>query len=197
AMPLYSGESLDRRLARGALTLEEALDIATQAARGLAEAHRHGVVHRDIKPANLFLTGSGLVKVLDFGIAKLTDQPGPTREGSLLGTPFYMAPEQMRGQEVAARADVWSLGPVLSKMLAGRPPFTGGTGAAVVHAVLYEEPEPLANLYPEVPAEIERIVSRMLEREPERRYADAGEVLADLRRAQGLASATLAAPVSG
>jgi len=198
AMPLYEGESLERRLARGPLALQEALDVATQTARGLANAHQKGIVHRDVKPANLFLTGDGVVKVLDFGIAKLSGRPGPTREGSLLGTPHYMAPEQMRGQEVDARADVWSLGIVLYQMLAGRPPFAGGTGAAVVHAVLYEEPVPLAHLCPEVPPEVERIVSRLLERNPERRHADAGEVLADLRRAQGLASVTIPpAPVGG
>src|SRR5262252_386751 len=112
AMPLYRGESLEARLARGPLPLEQALDVATQAARGLAKAHQHGIVHRDVKPANLFLTEDGLVKVLDFGIAKLLGEAGPTRDGSFLGTPFYISPEQARGQEVDARADVWSLGAV-------------------------------------------------------------------------------------
>jgi serine/threonine protein kinase/Tol biopolymer transport system component len=197
AMPLYDGESLDRRLARGALSVAEALDVATQVARGLAKAHQQGIVHRDVKPANLFLTGDGVVKVLDFGIAKLAGEAGPTREGAFLGTPVYMAPEQMRGEEVDARADVWSLGVVLYKMLAGRPPFRGGSDEAVLHAVLHEEPEPLSHLRPEVPAEIERIVSRMLARNLEERYADAGEVLNDLRRAQGLASTTIPNATAG
>jgi eukaryotic-like serine/threonine-protein kinase len=192
AMPLYQGESLDYRLARGPLPVEQALDIATQVARGLAKAHQQGIVHRDVKPANLFLTADGVVKVLDFGIAKLSREAGPTQQGLSLGTPQYMAPEQTRGEEVDARADVWSLGTVLYQMLAGRPPFTGGTGAAVVYAVLHEEPKPLEDLRPEVPPEIARIVSRMLERDPEERYADAGEALADLRRVQGLASTTIA-----
>jgi Tol biopolymer transport system component len=191
AMPLYAGESLERRLARGPLPLEEALDLATQTARGLAKAHQHGIVHRDIKPANLFLTEDGVAKVLDFGIAKLIGEAGPTRAGSFLGTPFYMAPEQTRGEQVDARADVWSLGAVLYQMLTGRRPFAGGSDVAVVHAVLHSEPEPLAHLLPEVPPEIERIVARMLSKDPELRYASAGEALSDLRKAQGMASVTL------
>jgi len=191
AMPRYQGESLERRISRGPLPIEEVFDVATQAARGLAKAHQQGIVHRDVKPANLFLTEDGTVKVLDFGIAKLTGEVGPTRAGAFLGTPYYMAPEQTRGEEVDARADVWSLGAVLYQMLAGRQPFVGGSSAAVIYSVLHEEPPPLSRLRPEVPRELERIVSRMLERDPERRYADADEVLSELRRAQGLASTTL------
>jgi eukaryotic-like serine/threonine-protein kinase len=194
AMPLYEGESLDRRMDRGPLPLAEALDIATQTARGLAKAHRHGIVHRDIKPANLFWTSDGVIKVLDFGIAKLLGESGPTREGALMGTPYYMAPEQTRGDQVDARADVWSLGVVLYQMLAGRPPFAGGSEAAVVHAVLNQEPEPLARLRPDVPPEIERIVARMLEKNPERRQTDAGEVLSELRRVQDLPPTLVPAP---
>jgi serine/threonine protein kinase/Tol biopolymer transport system component len=178
-MPCYTGESLETRIARGPLPVEEALDFASQIAGGLAKAHQHGIVHRDIKPANLFLTANG-VKILDFGIAKLLGQVGPTRIGASLGTPSYMAPEQTRGQEVDARADVWSLGVVLYEMLAGRRPFVGGSDSAVIYAVLHEPPEPLPRLRPEVPREVERIVSRMLAKDPGQRYADAGEVLAEL-----------------
>ena len=184
AMPLYAGESLERRIARGPLPIEEALEIASQTAHGLAKAHQPGIVHRDVKPGNLFVTSDGVVKVLDFGIAKLMGEVGPTRLGAVLGTPAYMAPEQTRGEPVDARADVWSLGVVFYEMLAGRRPFTGGSGAAVVHAVLHETPEPLVRLRPEVPADIERIVSRMLAKAPEERYANAAEALADLRNAQ-------------
>jgi eukaryotic-like serine/threonine-protein kinase len=192
AMPLYEGESLAERLARGPLPMDQALDVATQTARGLAKAHQNGIIHRDIKPANLFLTVDGVVKVLDFGIAKLRGEAGPTRAGAFLGTPSYMSPEQTRGEEVDARTDVWSLGTVLYQMLAGRRPFTGGTDAAVVHAVLHRPPEPLSHLRPEVPPEIERIVARMLAQDPKERYADAGAALADLRQAQGLTTSTLA-----
>ncbi|HKV08893.1 MAG TPA: protein kinase [Thermoanaerobaculia bacterium] len=188
AMPRYEGESLDRLIARGPLPLDQALDVAIQAARGLAKAHQNGIVHRDVKPENLFVTPDGVVKILDFGIAKLLGEAGPTQLGFSLGTPSYMSPEQTRGQEVDARADVWSLGVVLYEALTGKRPFVGGTGDAVVHAVLHKDPEPLSRLRPEVPAELERIVSRMLARDPAQRYADTSEVLADLRRILGLTS---------
>src|SRR5262249_13117023 len=148
AMPRYEGESLVRLLARGPLPLEQALDLATQIARGLAKAHYHGIVHRDVKPANLFLTADGVVKILDFGIAKLMGEAGPTRRGVLLGTPAYMSPEQTRGEEVDARADVWSLGVVLYEMLAGRRPFAGGSDEAVIYAVLHQTPAPLGDRRP-------------------------------------------------
>ena len=186
AMPRYDGESLERRLARGPLPVEEALEIAVQTARGLAKAHQHGIIHCDVKPGNLFVTRDGIVKILDFGIARLAGEVEHSR-GAVLGTPFYMAPEQTRGEPVDARADVWSLGVVLYEMLAGRRPFAGPTRAAVVEAVLHQSPEPLTRLRPEVPAELDRIVvARLLAKDPEQRYADAAEVLADLRSALGL-----------
>jgi len=188
AMPRYDGESLDRRIAPGPLPVEEALEIVIQAACGLAKAHEHGIIHRDVKPGNLFVTRDGVVKVLDFGIAKLAGEVGPTPTGSALGTPSYMAPDQMRGEAVDARADVWSLGVVLYEMLAGRRPFVGGAGAAVVHAVLHEDPGSLAHLRPDVPAELDRIISRMLAKDPGQRHADAAEALADLRSVSGLPS---------
>jgi Tol biopolymer transport system component len=142
AMAYYEGETLKERLARGPLPVAEALSIALQAARGLARAHRHGIVHRDVKPANLMLTADGLVKVLDFGIARLPDQ---TLSGPLLGTPGYMSPEQARFGAVDARSDVWSLGVVLREMLPDPPLGV----EALLARMLAEEP---ADRYPDAAA---------------------------------------------
>jgi Tol biopolymer transport system component len=198
AMPRYDGESLQRLISRGPLPVEQAVEIAAQAARGLAKAHEHGIVHRDVKPGNLFVTRDGVVKILDFGIAKLSGEAATTRAGAVLGTPAYMAPEQSLGETIDARADVWSLGAVLYEMLAGRRPFTGATVVAVVYSSIHEAPEPLVNLRPEAPAELDRIVSRMLAKDPEQRYANAAEILDDLRTSLGLpTTGTLSYPAAG
>jgi eukaryotic-like serine/threonine-protein kinase len=175
AMAYYEGETLKQRLERGPLPVAEALHIALQVARGLAKAHRHGIVHRDIKPANLMLDADGIVKILDFGIARLPDQ---SQSGPLLGTPGYMAPEQGRAGEVDARSDVWSLGVVLREMLTGwRPERPGDSGPAETPPG--EEP-PVPLLPPEAPPGTDRLLSRMLAEEPADRYPDAAALLADL-----------------
>ena len=181
-MPYYEGETLKQRLERGPLPVAEALHIALQVARGLAKAHRHGIVHRDIKPANLMITGDGIVKILDFGIARLPDQ---TLTGPLLGTPGYMSPEQARAGEVDARSDVWSLGAVLHEMLTGSRPGHGEPAEAI------QGEEPSAPVLPqEAPPGIDGLLSRMLAEEPADRYPDAAALLADLseleRAAAGL-----------
>jgi serine/threonine protein kinase/Tol biopolymer transport system component len=196
AMPCYAGEDLQSRIARGPLPLAEAVDIAAQTAQGLAKAHRHGIIHRDLKPANLFLTADGLVKILDFGLAKLAGAAALTRRGSFLGTPAYMAPEQTRGEEVDARADVWSLGVALYEMLTGRRPFNGGAAQAVIYAVLHTDPEAVERLRPEVPPELARLIHRLIAKDPRDRPADANEVLRELRLMQGQpGSGTRTAPV--
>jgi serine/threonine protein kinase/Tol biopolymer transport system component len=185
AMPHYDGETVRRKIDRGPLDVAEALDIATQIARGLAKAHRNGIVHRYIKPANLIVTSDGVVKVLDFGLAKLAGMAAHAHTGSSAGTPAYMSPEQARGDEVDARTDLWSLGVVLYEMLAGRRPFRGERAPAVTYAILNERPQPLREPRPEVPAELARIVERLMAKEPGERYPSIEEPLAGLRSLLG------------
>jgi serine/threonine protein kinase/tetratricopeptide (TPR) repeat protein len=225
ASEYIEGETLRARLSRGALAPAEALDIAAQIASALRAAHEAGIVHRDVKPENVMLRPDGYVKVLDFGIAKLiglrnadfgsrngedeplsqsspnnpqSEIPNPqsTLPGLIMGTDRYMSPEQARGQEVDARADVWSLGCVLYEMLSGGPPFTGETAGDVVAAVLKTEPAPLAHVARSTPVELQRIVLRCLEKDRERRYPSAKELLDDLRRLQKRLEAG-AAPSAG
>lgn len=185
AMPCYDGETLRNRIdARGPLPVAEALDVAAQVLKGLAKAHRHGIVHRDVKPANLMVTDDGVVKILDFGIAKLARIGANaaaelTRTGARVGTPAYMSPEQARGEEVDARADLWAVGVVLYEMLAGVRPASGGG-----------EPGPVRRLRPDAPSEVEGILRRLLAPRTQDRYATAEAVLADLRVLLGTLSGT-------
>src|SRR5262249_7983750 len=147
AMALYEGETLKQRLEKGRLGVEEALDVLCQVALGLEAAHRAGIVHRDIKPANLLITSSGTVKIVHFGVAKLVSDSlaeSMTQAGQAMGTVLYMSPEQLRGESVDARADLWSLGVVTYEMLAGVSPFQTDSSAATVARILHEEPPSLA-----------------------------------------------------
>src|SRR6185369_2833891 len=133
------------------LPVAEALDYALQIARGLDKAHAAGIVHRDIKPANVMITRDGLVKIVDFGIAKLLGHTGPTRTGTTLGTVAYMAPEQIEGKSVDHRADLWALGVVLYEMLTGQRPFGGDHEMAILRNILDATPTPSRELRPEIP----------------------------------------------
>jgi serine/threonine protein kinase/Tol biopolymer transport system component len=190
AMACYDGETLKQRLLRGRLHIDDALETAQQVARGLVKAHKHGIVHRDIKPANLMITADEIVKILDFGIAKLVGAAGLTRIGSSLGTPGYMSPEQARGDEVDPRTDVWSLGAVLYEMVTGRRPFRGDNDQAVIYALFNQQPEPVELLRPEAPPELVQIIGKMLEKDPDHRYPTAAAALADLRALYGPVTAT-------
>jgi len=180
-MACYSGETLRQKIQRGPLPLEEALDVATQIAEGLKEAHQRGIIHRDIKPANVMVTPDGRVKIMDFGLAKLAGQPKLTRIGSTVGTVAYMSPEQARGLEVDHRTDIWSFGAVLYEMLTGSMPFKGTHEQTVIHSILNDEPEPVANLRADVPVQLISIVKRALAPLPGSRYCDMEVVLRDLR----------------
>lgn len=179
-MPCYEGTTLDEKLRQGPLGVEEALDIASQVASGLAKAHEKGIVHRDIKPGNVFVTGDGHVKILDFGLAKLAGQTKLTKTGMSVGTLAYMSPEQVQGQEVDHRTDIWSLGVMLYEMLAGRQPFQGDVEAALFYSVLNQDPEPLKSVRGEVSVELEETVERALAKRAERRHGTMGELLGEL-----------------
>ena len=184
AMTCYDGETLKKKIERGPLPIDEAVDVARQIAAGLAKAHRLGIVHRDVKPANIMITDDGIVKILDFGLAKLAGAAGLTRAGFCLGTPAYMSPEQARG-EVDHRTDLWSLGVVLYEMVGGTAPFTGDSDQAIIYALLTEEPKPLHALRHDVPVELERILGGMLAKDPGDRYPTVDAALADLKALAG------------
>jgi eukaryotic-like serine/threonine-protein kinase len=177
AMSCYEGETLHQRLAgRGALPIEDALDLARQSAHGLGTAHAAGIVHRDLKPGNLMLLPDGTLKILDFGLAKVRDL-SITRSGERAGTVAYMSPEQLQGEPVDGRSDLWSLGAVLYEMLTGKLPFGTGHEIATAYRILSEEPAPLSSLRPEIPPGLEQLVGKLLRKEPAERYATAAEVL--------------------
>jgi serine/threonine protein kinase/tetratricopeptide (TPR) repeat protein len=180
AMPFYAGETLKRRLEQGPLPAADAIDIAVQVAHGLDKAHERGIIHRDIKPANLMLTADGVVKIVDFGVAKLADVD-VTRPGIALGTIAYMSPEQAEGSDVDGRTDIWSLGVVLYEMLTGERPFRGGHDRVLLNAITTAEPAPLTTLRPEIPARFEEIVLRALAKRRADRYETAREMADALR----------------
>jgi serine/threonine protein kinase/WD40 repeat protein len=171
AMAYYEGETLKKCLERGPLPVTEALAVAAQIAEGLAAAHARGIVHRDLKPANVFLTSEGTVKLLDFGLAKLTDTTLLTVTGRPLGTPAYMAPEQARGETVDHRADLWALGVVLYQMLTGELPFGGESSNAILYAIAHEEPRSLGEGI-ELPPGIADLLESLLRKDPAERYSD-------------------------
>ena len=180
-MALYDGETLRERIDREEIGVEEALDIATQIASGLSKAHSKDIIHRDIKPSNMIITSDGEVKIIDFGLAKLSGRTRLTREASTLGTAAYMSPEQARGDEVDNRTDIWSVGAVMYEMLAGRLPFRGDYEPAVVYSILNEDPEPLTNTHTDIPLEVEQLIDRALAKDPEKRYESFEELIANLK----------------
>jgi serine/threonine protein kinase/tetratricopeptide (TPR) repeat protein len=188
------GQTLRQRMAGERMKLQEALDVASQVANALAEAHAAGITHRDIKPENIMLRPTGLVKVLDFGLAKLTESsPAPldseaptaahvnTGAGAVLGTPGYMSPEQARGLGADRRTDIFSLGVVLYEMIAGRSPFEGTTAGAIIAEILNQEPPPLARYSREVPEALEWIVRKALAKDREERYQGVKDLALDLK----------------
>src|SRR5205814_3861937 len=185
------GMTLRQRLSSARISVGEAIGIALQIVSALDAAHRAGIVHRDIKPENIMLRTDGYVKVLDFGLARPTEQHEVSTEaatlvnteiGMIVGTASYMSPEQARGQRVDARSDIFSLGMVIYEMLAGRSPFIGATNSDIVASILKEDPPRLTDLSPDTPSAFERIVNRALTKDKDKRYQSVAELLSDLKQ---------------
>ena len=203
-MEYLEGETLEQRLKKGALPLDQALQIGIQIADALAAAHRAGIVHRDLKPGNIMLTKSG-AKLLDFGLAKTgapavagslsmlpTTPPNLTAQGTILGTFQYMAPEQLEGQEADARTDIFAFGAVLYEMVTGKKAFEGKSQASLIGAILKDDPRPISTLQPLAPPLLERIVAKSLAKEPDARWQSAADLRDELQwvvRAPSLSTA--------
>ena len=187
AMEYVDGQTLEQKMNGRQMNAIEIRTVARQVAEALETAHSKGITHRDIKPANLMITTRGGVKVLDFGLAKMSQQAAPglsairTLPGVLMGTVEYMSPEQALGREVDHRTDIFSLGIVLYQMATGRSPFAAISVGETIDRILHTEPEPIARLNPGIPSELERVIRKCLEKDRERRYQSARELLADLR----------------
>jgi eukaryotic-like serine/threonine-protein kinase len=210
AMELLEGQTLDKLIPLGSLPIPRTIDIGIQLADALDAAHKKGIIHRDIKPANIFVTERNPVKILDFGLAKLLPEHHAnfggetlgdpetlllTSPGTAVGTISYMSPEQARGEELDPRSDLFSLGGVLYQLTTGKLPFPGGTSAVVFDKILHNVPVAPVTLNPDVPAELERILNKALEKDRDVRYQVAAELRADLKRLQReLDSGRIAAP---
>jgi eukaryotic-like serine/threonine-protein kinase len=197
AMEFVPGQALDQLIPRKGLRLIEALKYAIQVADALAAAHAAGIVHRDLKPGNVMVSENGCVKVLDFGLAKLTEQGGTseferteslahpeTKEGAIVGTASYMSPEQAEGKKVDARTDIFSFGAVLYEIITGRRAFVGDSMASILSSILRDEPQSAAEIAYGIPHELDRIVTRCLQKDPNRRYQHAGDLKIDLQQVE-------------
>jgi len=199
AMEYVEGYSLKESAHQKELSLDQIIDLAIQLCEGLQEAHAANIVHRDIKPSNILISKSGRPKLVDFGLAAIKGEERLTKAGTTMGTVGYMSPEQVQGQEVDQRSDIFSLGVVLYEMITGRAPFKGDTEAAVLNSILSDIPEPLARYKAKIPVGLQEIVDKALDKDLETRYQTATGVLADLKRVKkatdlGLATRTYIAP---
>ncbi len=181
AMAFIDGKNLKERVAQEPFKIEEAMDVAIQVAEGLEEAHRKGIIHRDIKPANIMLTDKGQVKIMDFGLAKLESSGDLTKTSTVMGTVAFMSPEQSLGKRVDFRTDIWSFGCLLFEMLAGQGPFQGGHEQAVFQAIVHGDPQPIAALRQDIPAKLEKILWKCLQKDPRNRYSNAGSLIEELK----------------
>lgn len=182
SMACYEGETLKQRLARGPISLQEAVDLIVQVGRGLAKAHASGIVHRDIKPANIMITRDGIAKILDFGLAKLSGQLGITKRKTTMGTIAYMSPEQLTGKPVDHRSDIWSVGVMLYEMLTGALPFRGEIEQAMIYSILNTSPLPASSRGAKIPDTVEAILKRCLEKDPDDRILTIDQFLNEFQQ---------------
>ncbi len=184
AMEYVEGETLRDKINKGPLKTGNAVEITSQIAAGLGEAHRKGIIHRDIKSANIMVTDKGQAKVMDFGLAKVRGGSSLTQGQTTLGTVAYMSPEQARGDELDQRTDIWSLGVVLYEMLTGEVPFKGDRDVSIIYSIVHEEPKSLKVRKPPVPVELQQVIAHALKKNRDSRYGSAEEMLKDLRAYQ-------------
>ncbi|MEE9117514.1 MAG: serine/threonine-protein kinase, partial [Calditrichia bacterium] len=175
-MSSYEGETLKKKIERGPLKIDNAIDITMQIAEGLSRAHEKEIIHRDIKPANIFITEEGVAKILDFGLAKVTGQTQLTQMGSTVGTVAYISPEQARGEKVDHRTDIWALGIVLYEMITGQAPFKGDYEQAIIYSILNEE----ISLSADLSQDISKICKKALAKNPDERYENEEQLIDDL-----------------
>lgn len=180
-MNCYEGETLRKKIENSSLKIEDAINIVFQIAEGLRQAHSKGIIHRDIKPENIFITDDGTVKIVDFGLAKLSQRSTITKRKESLGTISYMSPEQAVGKDVDIRTDIWSLGVVLYEMLTGKLPFKGEYDSAIIYNILNSEPELINNIRNDLPDTLIKIINKSLNKDANRRYKNADEFINDLK----------------
>jgi len=179
-MPYYPGETLKLKIEKQNLKINEAMDITIQIAEGLSQAHKMNIIHGDIQPANIMFTENDIVKIYDFGVARLMEQIKIEESDTMIGKIAYMSPEQIQGEVVDKRSDIWSLGVILYEMIADCSPFEAGYESATLYGILNEEPAPISNYRSFVPFELTEIIARCLEKKPSARYQKVDHLMEDL-----------------